>query len=81
LRSGAEAAGVSGSRTRNGAIGRRGGTGALPGDPATAPSAARFVALAAGLPARQGVEPLLNEFVPISIGAPQQPVVELTSGD
>jgi arylsulfatase A-like enzyme len=29
----------------------------------------------------QGVEPLLNEFVPISIGASQQPVVELTSGD
>lgn len=29
----------------------------------------------------QGLEPTLNEFVPISIGAPQQPVVELTSGD
>jgi hypothetical protein len=28
-----------------------------------------------------GVEPLLNDFVPISIGAPQQPVVELTCGD
>jgi arylsulfatase len=29
----------------------------------------------------QGVEPLLDDFVPISIGAKQQPVVELTSGD
>ena len=29
----------------------------------------------------QGLEPTLNEFVPISIGARQQPVVELTSGD
>jgi arylsulfatase len=28
-----------------------------------------------------GLEPTLNDFVPISIGAPQQPVVELTSGD
>lgn len=28
-----------------------------------------------------GLEPTLNEFVPISIGAPQQPLVELTSGD
>jgi hypothetical protein len=28
-----------------------------------------------------GLEPTLNEFVPISIGARQQPVVELTSGD
>jgi arylsulfatase len=28
-----------------------------------------------------GVEPTLNDFVPQSIGAPQQPVVELTSGD
>jgi hypothetical protein len=28
-----------------------------------------------------GVEPLVTEFVPISIGAAQQPVVELTSGD
>jgi arylsulfatase len=28
-----------------------------------------------------GLEPKLNEFVPISIGAKQQPVVELTSGD
>jgi arylsulfatase len=27
------------------------------------------------------VEPMVNEFVPISIGAKQQPVVELTSGD
>lgn len=27
------------------------------------------------------VEPLVNEFVPISIGAKRQPVVELTSGD
>jgi arylsulfatase len=27
------------------------------------------------------IEPLVNEFVPQSIGAPQQPVVELTSGD
>lgn len=29
----------------------------------------------------QAVAPLVNEFVPISIGAPQQPIVELTSGD
>jgi hypothetical protein len=29
----------------------------------------------------QAVEPLVNEFVPISIGSPRQPVVELTSGD
>jgi arylsulfatase len=29
----------------------------------------------------QAVEPYVNEFVPQSIGAPQQPVVELTSGD
>lgn len=29
----------------------------------------------------QGVEPLVNEFVPISLGAEPQPVVELTSGD
>jgi arylsulfatase len=29
----------------------------------------------------RGVEPLVDEFVPISIGAAQQPVVELTSGD
>ena len=29
----------------------------------------------------KGLEPMLNEFVPISIGAKQQPVVELTSGD
>jgi arylsulfatase A-like enzyme len=29
----------------------------------------------------KGVEPLLNDFVPISIGAPQQPEAELTSGD
>lgn len=29
----------------------------------------------------KAVEPLVNEFVPISIGAKQQPVVELTSGD
>ena len=29
----------------------------------------------------EGLEPTLNEFVPISIGAKQQPVVELTSGD
>jgi hypothetical protein len=28
-----------------------------------------------------GLEPALNEFVPISIGAPEQPVVELNSGD
>jgi len=28
-----------------------------------------------------GLEPMLNVFVPISIGARQQPVVELTSGD
>jgi arylsulfatase len=28
-----------------------------------------------------GLEPLVDQFVPISIGAPQQPVVELTSGD
>ena len=28
-----------------------------------------------------GVEPLLNDFVPISLGAAQQPIVELTSGD
>jgi arylsulfatase A-like enzyme len=28
-----------------------------------------------------GVAPLLNDFVPISIGATQQPVVELNSGD
>ncbi len=28
-----------------------------------------------------GLEPSLNEFVPISLGAPQQPVVELNSGD
>jgi arylsulfatase A-like enzyme len=29
----------------------------------------------------KGLEPSLNDFVPISIGAKQQPVVELTSGD
>ena len=29
----------------------------------------------------KGLEPTLNDFVPISIGAKQQPVVELTSGD
>jgi len=29
----------------------------------------------------KGLEPALNDFVPISIGAKQQPVVELTSGD
>jgi arylsulfatase A-like enzyme len=29
----------------------------------------------------RGLEPILNEFVPISLGATQQPVVELTSGD
>ncbi|HUY32477.1 MAG TPA: arylsulfatase [Pirellulales bacterium] len=29
----------------------------------------------------QGLEPTLNEFVPISIGAQRQPVVEITSGD
>ncbi len=29
----------------------------------------------------KGLEPILNDFVPISIGARQQPVVELTSGD
>jgi arylsulfatase len=29
----------------------------------------------------KGLEPLLGEFVPISIGAEAQPVVELTSGD
>jgi arylsulfatase len=29
----------------------------------------------------KGVEPLLDDFVPQSIGAKQQPVVELTSGD
>ena len=29
----------------------------------------------------QDLEPMLNDFVPISIGAPQQPAVELTSGD
>jgi len=29
----------------------------------------------------QGLAPLINDFVPISIGAAQQPVVELTSGD
>jgi arylsulfatase len=29
----------------------------------------------------KGVEPRVDQFVPISIGAPQQPVVELTSGD
>jgi hypothetical protein len=29
----------------------------------------------------QAVEPRVNEFVPISIGAERQPVVELTSGD
>jgi arylsulfatase len=29
----------------------------------------------------QGLEPMLNDFVPISIGAKQQLVVELTSGD
>ncbi len=29
----------------------------------------------------RGLEPLLNEFVPISIGAKAQPVVELNSGD
>ncbi len=28
-----------------------------------------------------GLEPIINEFVPISIGAKQQPVVDLTSGD
>jgi hypothetical protein len=29
----------------------------------------------------KGLEPMLNDFVPISIGAKEQPVVELTSGD
>jgi arylsulfatase len=29
----------------------------------------------------KAVEPMVNEFVPISLGAKQQPVVELTSGD
>jgi hypothetical protein len=29
----------------------------------------------------QGLEPMLDDFVPISIGAQPQPVVELTSGD
>lgn len=29
----------------------------------------------------RGVESTLNDFVPISLGAPQQPIVELTSGD
>jgi arylsulfatase A-like enzyme len=29
----------------------------------------------------EGLEPTLNDFVPISIGSKQQPVVELTSGD
>jgi arylsulfatase A-like enzyme len=29
----------------------------------------------------KGLEPALNDFVPISLGAKQQPVVELTSGD
>jgi len=29
----------------------------------------------------KGLEPMLGDFVPISIGAAQQPVVELTSGD
>jgi arylsulfatase len=29
----------------------------------------------------KGLEPTLNDFVPISLGARQQPVVELTSGD
>lgn len=29
----------------------------------------------------KGLEPTLNDFVPISLGAKQQPVVELTSGD
>jgi arylsulfatase len=29
----------------------------------------------------KGVEPLVGQFVPVSIGAKQQPVVELTSGD
>ncbi len=29
----------------------------------------------------QAVEPMLGEFVPMSIGAKQQPVVELNSGD
>jgi arylsulfatase len=29
----------------------------------------------------KGLEPMLDDFVPISIGAAQQPVVELTSGD
>jgi arylsulfatase len=29
----------------------------------------------------KGVEPILNDFVPISIGSRQQPVVDLTSGD
>ncbi len=29
----------------------------------------------------KGLEPTLNDFVPISIGAKQQPLVELTSGD
>ncbi len=29
----------------------------------------------------KGLEPILHDFVPISIGAKQQPVVELTSGD
>ncbi len=28
-----------------------------------------------------GLEPIINEFVPMSIGAKQEPVVELTSGD
>jgi arylsulfatase len=29
----------------------------------------------------KGLEPILDDFVPLSIGAKQQPVVELTSGD
>ena len=29
----------------------------------------------------KGLEPILNDFVPISVGAKRQPVVELTSGD
>jgi len=29
----------------------------------------------------KGLEPILNDFVPITIGATQQPIVELTSGD
>ncbi len=29
----------------------------------------------------KGLEPLINDFVPISLGAKQQPVVELNSGD